>query len=228
MTLNTQTIYTDNRQVSISFDNNAATAFLYLGKETSAWLTVDRDGDIYPESEINQGTVPSSVWDRTILRIALPAAVTAAALNQWLAKEKTQDLLETLHLGHELIESQARGREVGTLTEEAEDALVTLEVEALELLALAVWDVDEWFYDSSIQDLWPAGKSLKEAVAELESKASRDGVHLDGDVAEVLLDKAIKRAHDGHELTVEQRASISEAGRSDELPEAPGRKVEES
>jgi hypothetical protein len=31
MTLNTKTIHAYNRQVSISFDNNAATAFLYLG-----------------------------------------------------------------------------------------------------------------------------------------------------------------------------------------------------
>jgi len=221
MTHSTQSIDTGNRQLSISFDNNAATAFLYLGQESSAWLTVDSDGDIYPDSEINQGTVPFSVRDRTTLRIELPAAVTAAALHRWLAKSETQALLETLHLGHELIENQERGREVGMLTEEAEDALVTLEIEARELEALEVWDVDEWIYESSIRDLWPAGKSLEDAVVELESKASSDDVHLDGDVAEVLLDKAIEEAHDGHELTDEQRASISEAGRSDELPEVP-------
>lgn len=221
MTLCTQTIDTGNRQVSISFDNNAATAFLYLGQETSAWLTVDSDGDIYPDSEISQGTVPFSVWDRTTLRLELPASVSAAALHRWLAKSETQALLETLHLGHELSVDLARGREVGTLTEAADEALGTLEAQARELATLEVWDVDEWIYESSIRDLWPAGKSLEDAVVELESKASSDDVHLDGDVAEVLLDKAIEEAHDGHELTDEQRASISEAGRSDELPEVP-------
>jgi hypothetical protein len=64
MTLSSQTIDTGNRQVSISFDNNSATAFLHLGQETNAWLTVDSDGDIYPDSEISQGTVPFSVRDR--------------------------------------------------------------------------------------------------------------------------------------------------------------------
>lgn len=221
MTLNTQTIDTGDRQVFISFDNNAATAFLYLGRETSAWLTVDSDGDIYPDSEIRQGTVPFSVWDHTTLRIELPAAVSAAALHQWLATEETQALLETLHLGHELSVDLARGREVGTLTEAADEALGTLEAQARELETLAVWNVDEWIYHSTIQELWPAGKSLEEAVVKLESIASSDSVHLVGDVAEVLLDRAIEEAHDGHELTDEQRASISEAGRSDELPEVP-------
>ncbi|MDO9252939.1 MAG: hypothetical protein Q7U48_15510 [Hydrogenophaga sp.] len=195
----------------------SSTAFLYRGTDTDAWLHINMDGDVHPDSVSNSTTVPISVWTRETLRLPLPSNISAKALHRWLEEAKTQNLLETVHNGHNLQFDRQRQCDIWSLSDEAEEALNTLEQEANELDTLEVWDAEDWLIDSTLQTLWPAGITLQQAIEKLAIEIIEREVHIDGDLSDVLLMRAIEEANEGQVLSREQLMAIMQAERGDEL-----------
>lgn len=217
MTNTRQAIDTAGREISILIDDVSSTAFLYLGRDTDAWLYVDIDGVVYPDSESNPNTVPVSVWNGETLRLPLPPNISANALHIWLQKVETQDLLETVHNGHSMQFDRQSQRGKGCLTDEAEDALNTLEREANELDTLEVWDAEEWLCESPLQSMWSAEDTLQQALKKLASEILERAVHIDGDLTDALLTRAISEANEGRALSSQQLEAIMLAERGGEL-----------
>lgn len=214
-----QKIQTLGRTISILHDDTSQTAFLYMGRDTEAWLTLDIEGDVYAESASESGMMPIKVRDRETLRIRLPPSVSARALHHWLMGAQIQDLLDTVHEGHSLKHNREKQREIGHLTDEAEEALSTLATEANNLCTLEVWEADEWLWESSLRVVWPPEKTLQQVLLDLLLETIEREIHIDGDLKEVLLDKLIRDANNGEQLSQTQREALAQAERADEIDE---------
>lgn len=220
MTRIKKTINTAGRNISILHNDVGSTAFLYRGTDTDAWLHINMEGEVRPYSESNSTTVPASIWNRETLRLPLPSNISAKALHRWLEEAETQELLETVHNGHNLQFDRQRQCDIWNLSDEAEEALNTLEQEANELDTLDVWDAEEWLIDSTLETLWPAGSTLQQAIDKLAIEIIEREVHIDGDLSDVLIMRAIEEANEGKVLSREQLVEIMLAERGDELPDA--------
>ena len=154
-----------------------------------AHVELDHAGRVTADSsgEIGNG-VPFHVWHRRTLRFRVDPCVGGAALADYLEGDEGRALLERIHTGHTV--EWDGSNHVGMLDEDAEAAKLLLEQALMALDCVVVWNTDEWIGPCPFGDLWPAGKTLARAVADLEAEAKGMEHVLDGDVTKALLDRA--------------------------------------
>ena len=157
-----------------------------------AYLDLTTDGILYADYDSygNNG-VPFDVWHNRTLRFPLPAEISGKGLGALVTR--LLPLLERVHAGHD--EEWDGSNCVGRLTDDASEARDAIDAEiarSIDETDLAqVWDTSEWIAMVSLSELWPDGKSLAEAAADVEAGAEADGVYLTTDVADTLRDRLL-------------------------------------
>lgn len=187
------------------------------GEEFRARLLLDEDGTCTLETRAPwENGRPAEEWYSCTLTWALPANVRGDALHGLLTDEGTIALLQRVHNGHS-IEWNGNNR-VGSLDEDATEAREELEQKFNEELGhgsgrcWSVWSVGDFLADCSLNDLWPAGKTLAQVAEGLLNEArANDILFSDADDIEAVLLDMLQRQVDNDEdfkLTVEQRAAL--------------------
>lgn len=182
--------------ITLSIDNldsdRAALYHQYAGQyqPQPAYVEMTKDGIVSADwsGEIGSST-PMHVWHGRTLRWMVSSAVDCAALAEWL-RGSGQELLERVHTGH-TIEWDGNNQR-GKLSDDAEVASQIIEGELKDLPTLEIWSVRDWLWTNNrLQSVWPADKSLDDAVAECEAEIEHytEGV-VTGDVREELLARA--------------------------------------
>ncbi|MEW6647203.1 MAG: hypothetical protein AB1450_08400 [Pseudomonadota bacterium] len=156
----------------------------YVEMTENGTVSADWDGEI-------SGT-PADVWHNRTLRWSVPSTVRGDELADLLERADVIALLERVYLGH-TVEWDGNNH-VGHLDDDADEASGELaRIFERELNTsndgAGVWDAREWMDGVGLLGNW-SGKPLDEAVSEVEAGAESEGVHLDGDVEDELLDWA--------------------------------------
>lgn len=158
---------------------NAQPAYVELGED--GYVSADYSG------EIGNG-VPFTVWHRRTLRWAVPSQSSGNALADLIESADIVALLERVSAGHTV--EWDGSNFVGSLDDDARAASDELEsIFGRPEDEGCVWDASEWMVGAGLHSWW-IGVPLDTAVADTESAAESEGVYLDGDVEDVLLDMA--------------------------------------
>jgi hypothetical protein len=131
----------------------------------SGVITAGFNGDI-------GGAVSFDEFHRRTLSWSVAAQVRGNALADLLESDEMRALFERVYAGHTI--DWDGNNNVGKLDDDAQEA--GHEIEA-KLTAIsedeqsmgAVWPVDGWLENTHFDDLWPAGKSLDEAIADVDN-----------------------------------------------------------
>lgn len=182
----------------------------------SAMIEMDEHGEVSAGTNGEIGNaVPAYVWHGRTLRWDVPAAVRGDALAE-LLRGDALPLLERVHAGHSV--DWDGSNHVGRLDDDAQDASYALQRLIDRDLrdnsaCVAVWRVGDWLWSSCSLDQHWSDQPLADVAATLEDEATRDGVMLDGDVAESLLGQAMYYYEDGRPLTATHLGALVAAGR---------------
>lgn len=134
--------------------------------------------------------VPFSVWHGHDRRYDIPATTSQETILGIFSDPEFQALCERIVGGYS---SEWDGNNhVARLTENAEDAEHELESYlAANESAIEVWDVNDWLFSGcSLREYW-SDQPIADAVAALENEIDEDSIHIDGDIEEALLQKAL-------------------------------------
>ena len=182
-----------------------------------AYVEMTLDGAVSADSNAEIGGGRSfDVFHGRTRRWPVANHVRGDALADYLESEDTRALLQRIYDGHDT--TWNGNNNVGTMTEDAQDAESTLEheLEALgedESSSAAVWQVEDWLGQLSFDDKWPVGKTLAEAVTAIECDADAEGIELDGDVEKYLLDYGQHANESGKCYRTEVLAALVANGR---------------
>jgi hypothetical protein len=157
-----------------------------------AYIEMTEDGEVSADYSGEIGNaVPMYVWHGRTLRWSVPSDVRGEALAEFLADPETLALLERVHAGH--VVDWDGNNHVGSLSDDARDASEGLDrLIERELIGAeaAVRPVGDWLWSScTLLQHWQ-NQPLAEAVREIEDGAEIEGVLLDGDIEDELLDMA--------------------------------------
>jgi hypothetical protein len=157
----------------------------YIEMSETGFVSADYSGDI-------GNGVPIEVYNGRTLTWRIPSDISGDALADFLERDDVVSLLIRIHSGH-TVEWDGRNM-AGKLTDDAQDANERLEYLASALNDASertvVWEVGDWLFTScSLSEHW-SKMPLSEAVEIAEATANDDGIYLDGDVGEALLDQA--------------------------------------
>jgi hypothetical protein len=164
-----------------------------------AFVAIEEDGDVWADEARSGNGVPADVWHQRTLRLTVPADVDGQKLADYLERGG-RALLERIHAGHE-VDWDGSNR-VGKLTDDARDAIEQIEREMDDLPRVEVWTASEWLWggNNDLQEHWPAGMSLDEAVEKVNECIAFNEHFVRGDVRRVLLDEAARMFYDGDAL----------------------------
>ena len=157
----------------------------------SAFIEIDEDGTVTAgvNAEIGNG-IPSRVWHKQDLRISCPSNIHGVSLIEFLEDDVGKELLTRIHSGHN-VEFTGCNFE-GTLTEDAENAILELGNELHEVQDIAIWSAEEWIENDSILNLWPVCTTLADAAAKA-SIPNDPFESIVGDMQVAIVQKAIRR-----------------------------------
>lgn len=165
----------------------------YIQLSEAGQVSADYSGEI-------SGT-PMRVAHMRDLTFSVSPYAKPAALAQLLEHGAGRPLLERIYAGHSVEWDGSNYR--GHLSEDAKDAEFDLE-QLLEAEfsepdnCAQVWKVGDWLFTAcTLADHW-AEQSLDEAVTTIESLAVAEGIVLQGDVREVLIEEARRHLDHGH------------------------------
>lgn len=160
--------------------------------------------------------VPPDVAHNRTLRWNVPPMVRGSVLAELVQSEEVRALLERVHAGRR-VEWDGKNY-VGRLDLDASEASEALEriFEGIdESQCASVRSVDDWLFSScDLFDHWKTDVDLDAAVAEVEKGALAEGVVLDGDVEQCLLQQAKLHFDKGDErLCADHVAALLAAGK---------------
>jgi hypothetical protein len=145
-----------------------------------AYLCLDRDGDVYVETEHpSTNSFSADVWHGRVLRWGITPNVSGSRLYAFVLD--ILPIIERVHAGHEIIWDG--NHYIGRLTEDAQEAAEDVAV-ACERLGgdVDVWHVSDWLADYHL----PEDASIEQEAREIEADAEGTGVYLVGDVRSYL------------------------------------------
>ncbi|WP_431273639.1 hypothetical protein ACQ858_15875 [Variovorax ureilyticus] len=218
------TIYeiTIDTQAFKNLDNSDAPLFeQWQGQMGNAYLLLDEDGVCTLETRAPwENLSPAAEWHGRTQMWALPANASGVALHTLLTDEDTIELLQRVYDGHSI--DWDGNNYAGMLDDDATEAYDELERLFATLggdfadfgACWPVWSTDEWLAMSDLSELWPAGKTLAQAVAAI-LKQARDERVICGDSDDVEAELLERLQHkldhdDKFEPTAEQRAALDD------------------
>lgn len=158
-----------------------------------AYIEMDENGRVSADwDDAIGGGVPMKVYNRRTLRWPIPNSIRRQALCDFIEQPEVISLLERIHAGHEVVLDRQNNR-VGSLSDDALDASAALreKLEGIDENDLAnIWSTESWLANANLRDIWPADKSLDEALDEMNKTAKNDGIYLYGDLEKTVLDIA--------------------------------------
>lgn len=156
-----------------------------------AFIEIDENGVVTAgvNGEIGNG-VPSNVWHKVDLRVGCSSLLHGNSLIEFLEGEVGNDLLRRIHNGHSV--DWDGSNHVGSLTEDAENAILELENELHDVQSVTIYSAEEWIENDSIDHLWPVGTTLTDA-AENASIANEPFQSIEGDMERAIIEKAFSR-----------------------------------
>lgn len=163
-------------------------------------LTSDGQVSAYVSGEIGNGT-PARIWNSVDLQWPVSCEAHPVLLAKLLQGDALP-LLERIHAGHAVEWDGSNYR--GELTDDASEASDELAQLLEEGFAdpdqrVSVWTAGDWLFSScTLFDHWH-GASLADAVKKIQDEAEVEGVVIDGDVSEALLDAAMRNLDHEHE-----------------------------
>jgi hypothetical protein len=186
----------------------------YDGDQCSAFLLLDEDGNVSIDIRAPWGmnSFPIDEWHGRTQCWEISSAVHRDALRGAFSDTYILELLQRVHNGHSV---EWNGNNyVGVLNEDAEEASDELE-QCFD--DLATWDVRsayDWLAEEYIDaNLWPAGTTVQQVVADLKAEArDRNVLIAEGTkgisdmLCEILLEQL--KTDDTFTLTAEQREAL--------------------
>lgn len=185
-----------------------------------AYVQLDEDGEVSADySSFVGNAVTPEVYCLRTLQWDVDAKIRGSVLSEFLLSDVLAGLFQQVYEGHSV--ELVNGRLQGTLDEEAseayeeiEDLLRNLADEGNSSNQKDVWLVDDFLFASNrLWDVWQEG-SLADAVVASKQDAAAQDVHLDGDVADCLLDEAQRLFElDDYGLSADHLDALLRAGR---------------
>jgi hypothetical protein len=153
-----------------------------------AYIEISEDGDLAANYSGEIGNaVPASVWHQRDLRISIPPGAAREAIQGFVADNV--DLFRRVIAGHSV--EWDGSNHVGRLTDDARDALETLERKAESIESIAVWTAADWIAEGfSLAEF--VEKGARAYGDECADAAEPDAV-IDGDCAEAAARLASER-----------------------------------
>lgn len=182
--------------------NEAQDAYVELRPEENL-LIADYDGEI-------GNAVPFSVVHGRVLRWGIPADISREGLEKLLegirpyaeqiVKGYSSEWNGSNLIGHLTPEAEAANRKIIEICDSAED----------DFPRLRTYSCEDWLQASSLEEVWPAGQTLEDAVVEQLEFAVEEDVVLSDDMEQALLDKLMLHIERGGEPTPEQVDALRE------------------
>lgn len=196
------TIVTDNIEGSraplyYKFDGqwNAQTAYIEVDTEERT-VTADCNHEI-------SNCVPERVFDGIVIRINVPNNVDGDSLASFMNENAS-----AFEFICDSIDVEWDGsNNVGVVNdkEAVSEVIYRLEKDAAELECVNIYEAADYLGQRTLEDNWPAGKTLDETIEDIEMNA--DGI-IEGYLEEVLLWQALYAYNDRKNVTKEQYAAL--------------------
>lgn len=209
-------------QLDITLDTSALASltgraplldFTHHGESYNAYLLLDENGKVYTDTRAPwDNGCPIDEWHGCTRTWKIPAAADGDALRDALSDMHILELLQRVRNGHRI--EWDGNNYVGVLDDDAEEASEELENYLGDLTCWDIWGASDFLSQTDIDNnLWPAGQTLEQVVADIEADARGNGVLLVEDanaIAQVLCEKLLEQLEDNDNfaLTAEQREAL--------------------